>query len=130
MSKAYRDVVGVPTIGYGTTRINGVKVKMGQTISEKQAHGYLMADVRKFESELNILITVPLSQNEYDALITFVYNLGATKLRRSTLLRLINAEKYSAAGEQFTRWTKADGKVLRGLIKRRKAEQQLFTLNS
>ncbi|MFK3971128.1 lysozyme [Pseudomonas sp. NPDC087358] len=110
------------TIGYGTTR----GVKPGMKITAEQAEQYLKADVARFEPELAALVKVPLTQNQWDALMSFVYNLGTPNLASSTLLKLLNAGDYVRAADQFGRWNKAAGKELPGLTKRRAAEQALF----
>lgn len=120
--QAYQDSVGVWTIGYGTTR----GVKAGMKISKDQAERMLLNDVARFEPEVERLITAPLNQDQWDALISFTYNLGAANLESSTLRRLLNAGDYAAAAEQFTRWNKAGGQVLAGLTRRRVAERDLF----
>ena len=120
--EAYQDSVGVWTIGYGTTR----GVKQGMRITAAQAEEYLKTDVARFEPELSALVKVPLSQNQWDALMSFVYNLGSANLASSTLLKFLNAGDYARAADQFTRWNKAGGTVLPGLTKRRAAEQALF----
>ncbi|HGY9618318.1 TPA: lysozyme [Pseudomonas putida] len=120
--QAYQDSVGVWTIGYGATR----GVKAGMKISKEQAERMLLNDVQRFEPEVQRLITVPLSQNQWDALMSFTYNLGAANLESSTLCRLLNAGNYASAAEQFPRWNKAGGQVLAGLVRRRAAERDLF----
>lgn len=120
--QAYQDAVGVWTIGYGTTR----GVKAGMSISKEQAECMLLSDVQRFEPEVYRLIKVSLNQNQWDALICFIYNLGAANLESSTLRRLLNAGDYAGAAEQFPRWSKAGGKVLNGLVRRRAAERELF----
>jgi len=120
--QAYQDSVGVWTIGYGTTR----GVKAGMKIRKDQAERMLLNDVARFEPEVERLITAPLNQDQWDALISFTYNLGAANLESSTLRRLLNAGDYAAAAEQFTRWNKAGGQVLAGLTRRRAAERDLF----
>ncbi|RRV49596.1 lysozyme [Pseudomonas sp. p106] len=120
--QAYQDAVGVWTIGYGTTR----GVSAGISITNEQAERMLLNDVQRFEPEVERLITAPLSQNQWDALISFTYNLGAANLESSTLRRLLNAGDYAGAAEQFPRWNKAGGKVLPGLVRRRAAERELF----
>ncbi|HCE7950020.1 lysozyme [Pseudomonas aeruginosa] len=119
---AYQDSVGVWTIGYGTTR--GVTRYM--TITVEQAERMLSNDLQRFEPELDRLVKVPLNQNQWDALMSFVYNLGAANLESSTLRRLLNAGDYAGAAEQFLRWNKAGGKVLPGLVRRRASERELF----
>ena len=120
--KAYQDSVGVWTIGYGATR--GVSAAM--SITAEQAERMLQNDLGRFEPDLDRLVQVPLSQNQWDALMSFVYNLGAANLGSSTLLKLLNSGDYAGAAEQFPRWNKAGGQVLAGLTKRRAAERQLF----
>ena len=120
--KSYQDSVGVWTIGYGTTR--GIGPSMSITI--EQAERMLMNDIARFEPELDKLAKVPLNQSQWDALTSFVYNLGATNLGSSTLLKRLNAGDYSGAAEQFPRWNNAGGQVLAGLTKRRAAERQMF----
>ncbi|GLO14708.1 lysozyme [Pseudomonas putida] len=120
--QAYQDSVGVWTIGYGATR----SVKAGMKISKEQAERMLLNDVKRFEPEVERLITSPLNQNQWDALMSFTYNLGAANLESSTLRRLLNAGSYPAAADQLPRWNKAGGKVLPGLVRRRAAERELF----
>ncbi|WP_422419104.1 lysozyme [Pseudomonas sp. GZD-222] len=119
---AYRDAVGVWTIGYGATR----GVKAGMSITKEQAERMLLNDVQRFEPEVERLVQVPLTGNQWDALVSFTYNLGAANLESSTLLRLLNRGDYAGAAEQFPRWNKAGGKVLPGLVRRRAAERVLF----
>jgi lysozyme len=123
--KAYPDPAHgwrVPTIGYGTTR----GVKMGQEISKERADELLREDVARFDGYIEALVRVPLTQGQWDALSSFVYNLGPGALEKSTLLRLLNAGDYSGAAAQFDRWVYASGKRLSGLVKRRAAERALF----
>lgn len=125
--KAYDDGVGVWTIGFGTIKYpNGVRVEKGDTCSEEQAESYLKNDLVKFENAINRLVKVPLTQNQFDALASFTYNLGETNLSSSTLLRKLNTKDYKGAADQFERWNKAGGKVMNGLTRRRKAEKELF----
>lgn len=120
--QAYQDSVGVWTIGYGTTR----GVKAGMKISKDQAERMLLNDVQRFEPEVQRLVTAPLSQNQWDALMSFTYNLGSANLESSTLRRLLNAGDYQGAADQFPRWNKAGGQVLAGLTRRRADERELF----
>lgn len=119
---AYKDVVGVVTIGYGTTS----GVKMGDTITKERAEELLREDVKRFEDQVMRLVKVRLTQGQFDALVSFIYNLGAGNLSNSTLLRLLNAGDYAGAAAQFERWNKAGGKTLAGLVRRRAAERALF----
>ncbi len=120
--KSYDDGVGVQTIGYGSTR----GIAKGMTITQEQAERMLKNDIARFEPEIEKLVKVPLSQNQWDALMSFTYNLGATNLASSTLLKLLNAGDYARAAEQFGRWNRAGGKEFSGLARRRAAEQKIF----
>ncbi|WP_167955159.1 glycoside hydrolase family protein [Anaerosporobacter faecicola] len=120
--KAYRCPAGVLTIGYGHTR----GVYEGQTITNVQATTYLKNDVIKFERAVNDLVKVRITQNMFDSLVSFVYNLGPGALKNSTLLKLLNCEDYVKSSLEFAKWNKAGGKVLSGLVKRRSLEKKLF----
>lgn len=111
------------TVGYGHT---GPDVSPGLTITADRADEFLRADVAKCEHCIGSLVTVPLDQGQFDALCSFVFNLGCNTLRNSTLLRLLNQGDYSGAQAQFSRWDHAGGKVLAGLTKRRAAEAEMF----
>lgn len=124
--KAYDDGVGVWTIGYGTTAINGVTVKKGDTCTAEQAKSYMAQDLKKFESAVNTAVKVQLNQNQFDALVSLTYNIGIGAFKGSTLLKQLNAKDYKGAAEQFSRWNRGGGRVLNGLIKRRKIEMELF----
>lgn len=119
---AYQDSVGVWTIGYGHTK----GVQAGQEITESYAEALLKEDVRAAENCIEKLVTVPLTQGEFDALCSFTFNLGCGALRNSTLLKKLNDSNYDGAAEEFKRWNHAGGKVLEGLTKRRLAEAQRF----
>lgn len=119
---AYRDAVGVWTIGYGTT----TNVNPGMRISESQAEELLRRDLLRFETAVNKLVRVPLTDNQFSALVSFVYNVGERNLANSTLLRLLNQGNYQAAANEFLRWNRAGGRVLNGLTRRRQAERALF----
>ncbi len=124
---AYDDGVGVWTIGYGTIKYpNSVRVKKGDTCTEQQAEDYLRNDLAKFEAAINKLVKVPLTQNQFDALASFTYNLGETNLTNSTLLKKLNKGDYQGAADQFLVWNRAGGKVMKGLVRRREAERALF----
>lgn len=124
---AYDDGVGVWTIGYGTIKYpNGQAVKKGDVCTGEQADQYFNNDLVKFENSINSLVKVPLNQNQFDALVSFAYNLGATNLSNSTLLRKLNSKDYKGAAAEFPKWNKAGGKVMAGLTRRRLAEQELF----
>ena len=124
--QAYQDSVGVWTIGYGTTRINGQPVKAGMTITEDQALQLVQQEVNKLWSQIEQISRVNLNQNQMNALVDFAYNLGFNALKTSTLMNKVNAGDFTGAANEFNRWVYAGGKVLPGLVKRREAEKQLF----
>jgi lysozyme len=121
--EAYQDSVGVWTIGYGHT---GPDVHAGLSITQEQAGALLLQDVGTAVATVNRLVTVPLTQNQFDALVDFVFNLGSGNFARSTLLRELNAGNTAAAAAQFLVWNRAGGVVLPGLTRRRQAEAELF----
>lgn len=122
-AKAYVCPAGVLTIGYGHT---GKDVKSGQVITEQRGVELLAQDVGRFERAVDRLVKVPLAQNQYDALVSFTYNVGEGNLQSSTLLKKLNAKDYAGAAEQFDRWNRGGGKVLAGLVRRRAAERKMF----
>ena len=120
---AYLDSKGIPTIGWGHT----AGVSMGDTCTQEQADLWLMQDTQTAVNDVNRLVNTPLTQNEFDALCDFVYNVGGGNFAESTMLKLINAGNLEAAAEEFTRWDHAGGVIVAGLLRRRVAEQQEFT---
>jgi len=120
---AYKCPAGILTIGYGHT---GQDVHTGKTITQEEAELLLKQDLRIHCNNVSKLVIVPLSQNQFDALVSFEYNIGYGAFKSSTLLKLLNEGKYINASEQFARWKYAGGKVLAGLVKRRQAEKDLF----
>jgi lysozyme len=124
----YKDAVGVPTIGIGTIKYpSGKSVSMSDpAITEDEALDYLHNDLKSAAQDVERLVTVPINDNQFGALCSFVYNLGAGALEHSTLLKLLNSGDVSGAAEQFLRWDHAGGKVLAGLTRRRQAERALF----
>ena len=124
---AYQDSVGVWTIGYGWTQpVDGKPIRAGMTIKQETAERLLKTGLVSYESDVSRLVKVGLNQGQFDALVSFTYNLGARSLSTSTLLRKLNAGDYAGAAEEFLRWNKAGGKVLNGLTRRREAEHALF----
>jgi lysozyme len=123
---AYKCPAGVWTIGYGHT----VTAKRGQTITQEQADELLRADLINSEESVKALVKVPLQQCQFDALVSFVFNLGRGAFAKSGLLKLINAKNIVNAAQEFPKWNKARvGGVLQalpGLTKRRHEEQCLF----
>lgn len=121
----------IPTIGYGHTgKVDGKTLDMNNkiTISRQKAEELLREDVKSFELLVKKYITVPLTQNQFDALVSFTYNLGGESLRNSTLRKVLNQGKYNEVSTQLMRWVFANGKRLEGLIRRRAAEADLFKL--
>lgn len=110
------------TIGYGHTHT----AKQGMVITEAQAEGLLRKDVAWVEGAINRLVVVPLTQNQFDALASLVFNIGEGGFATSTLLRLLNSKDYEGAANQFHRWNKQKGVALKGLTNRRKEEMELF----
>ena len=124
---AYQDSVGVWTIGYGWTQpVDGKPLRAGMTIKQETAERLLKTGLVSYESDVSRLVKVDLTQGQFDALVSFTYNLGARSLSTSTLLRKLNASDYAGAADEFLRWNKAGGKVLNGLARRREAERALF----
>lgn len=125
--EAYKDVVGVWTIGYGHTSMAGPPtVKAGMKITEQEATDLLISDLKKYEEMVKRNVKVDLNENQYGALVSFTYNLGEGNLRSSTLLKKINAKDFLGASNEFIKWNKAGGQVLKGLTRRRNAEKALF----
>jgi lysozyme len=120
---AYLCPAGKLTIGYGHT---GPDVKAGMTITKDQANQLLIQDTKKFADAVNEMVTVPITQNMFDALVSFTYNLGPQNLRDSTLLKKLNAGDKQGAADEFLKWNKSNGKVLDGLTARRESERELF----
>lgn len=125
--KAYKCPAGVWTIGWGTTEpINGVKPHEGMVITQQQADDLLIKNLKAYENAVNKYVTYSINQNQFDALVSFAYNCGNGALKTSTLLKKLNAGDIEEAANEFLRWNKANGKVLKGLTRRREAERKLF----
>lgn len=126
-NKPYLDVVGIPTIGIGSTRYeDDSKVTMQDPeISDARAEELLHHALAVFEAGINKLVIVEISQNQFDAVACFCYNIGLGNFEKSTMLKKINLMDDSAADE-FARWNKAGGHVVDGLTRRRAAEADLF----
>lgn len=124
--KAYFDVAGIPTIGYGHTK----DVHMGQSCTVQQADRWLREDALEAEKAVNRLVTVPISQSEFNSLVSFAFNLGAGALGGSTLLKMLNAGDKMGAAMEFQRWSKAkvggELKPVTGLLLRRFDEARVF----
>jgi lysozyme len=121
---AYYCPAGKLTIGVGST---GPHVKVGMTITAQEADDLFTKDLGRFEKAVNRMVHVPLSQEQFDALVSFSFNLGEANLEKSTLLKMLNEKNYSGAANQFKQWNRSRGKILPGLVRRRAAEAALFS---
>ena len=119
---SYQDVAGIWTIGYGHTG----NVRPGMSITQEQADSFLQSGLKKFERCINRCVAVPLTQNMFDALVSFTYNVGTGALQRSTLLRKLNRGDTEGAAAEFDKWIHAGKKVFPGLVRRRREEKELF----
>ena len=121
--EAYQDQVGVWTIGWGHTG----NVYAGQEITQDEADALLETDLTKFENGVSNLVKVPITDNQFAALVSFAFNLGLGALGGSTLLKLVNAQDIDGASLEFLKWDHAGGKPSDGLLRRRTAESMLFS---
>jgi lysozyme len=120
----YMCPAGKPTIGYG--HVIMPRENLPNIITKDQAEMILIDDLKIYEGSVNDAVTVDLHQNGFDALVSFVFNVGGTAFRKSTMLRLINQDDFEGAAKQFDRWVYAAGRKLPGLVARRKAERELW----
>jgi len=120
--EAYKCAAGVWTYGWGSTK----GVKEGDTITQEEADKLLIVEMSEYEGYVNDLVKVDLKQNEFDALVSWVYNLGPNNLSSSTLLQRLNNKDWDDVPNQIKRWNKAGGEVKQGLVRRREAEALLF----
>lgn len=123
--ESYLCAANVPTIGYGSTK----DVKMGMTISQERAEELLLEDLEVYEGAVIKAVEVPLHQHQFDALVSWTFNLGGANLNASTMLKVLNKGAYEDVPYQMKRWNKAGGQVLEGLTRRRLAESLLFEGN-
>lgn len=121
-AKAYQDVVGVWTIGYGSTK----NVKPGDTITKTEAEQRLREELVEYERAVEKNCTVQPNQNQFDALVSFCYNVGPGNFRKSSVLKAHNRSDFQAAARAFALWNRAGGKVWAGLTRRRMAEAALY----
>lgn len=119
----YLDAIGKPTIGYGHLLSSDSELEQ---ITQEQAEEILKDDLKRFEVGIVKLITSPLNQNQFDALISFSFNLGLGTLQRSTLRMKLNRGEYEGAAGEFLKYIRAGGRVMNGLVARRHAEGMLF----
>lgn len=125
--KRYLCPANKPTIGYGHVIVDSERATLWDVeLTEDQATKLLMKDLVRFEDAVSAMVAVPLTQGQFDALVSFAYNLGEAKLRSSTLLKLLNAGDYDGARKQINRWVYSNGKKLEGLIRRRARETEMF----
>ena len=120
--EAYRCAANVLTIGYGSTK----GVKEGDTITQEEADSLLLHEMDEYESYINDMVKSDLKQNEFDSLVSWVFNLGPSNLSSSTLLQKLNNKDWNDVPNQIKRWNKAGGQVKQGLVRRREAEALLF----
>lgn len=121
--EAYQCSANVWTIGYGHT----AGVNEGDSIDQEAADALLKTDLEEFEGYVNDAVKVPLTQNQFDALVCWTYNLGVGNLNSSTMLKVLNDGDYDKVPGEMARWNKANGEVLAGLERRRKAEGLLWS---
>ena len=127
--KPYLDAVNIPTIGFGSTYYeDGTKVTLkDKPITEERATELLEFIANKtFSENINKVVKVPLNQNQFDALVSFAYNIGNKNFNWSTLLKKLNLSDYQGASLEFGRWNQTNGKILNGLVLRRQKERELF----
>lgn len=126
--KPYRDSVGIPTIGIGSTYYeDGTKVKMtDKAITKERAIQLAKNVVKSFEQQVNKSILLPMTQNQFDAMVLLCYNIGESSFARSSVVRHFNKGNLQQAADSFLLWNKAGGRVVRGLTNRRKKERELF----
>lgn len=127
-SKPYKCPAGIPTIGYGSIwTIDGDRVTMSHhEITEKEGEALLRRELNHVEKIIPKLIKVPLTENQFSSLCSFTYNVGSGNLQASTLRMKLNRGDYDGAANEFPKWRRAGGKILRGLVRRREAERNLF----
>jgi len=125
--EVYLDAAGLPTIGYGHLLLPGEAEMFKNGISESAGEALLIKDVLLAEQAVCRLIKVPLTDGQFDALVSFTFNLGSGALQRSTLRWKVNREEHEAAPAEFMKWVWAGGRKLKGLIRRREAEATLYS---
>ena len=126
--RPYRDSVGIPTIGIGSTYYeDGTKVKMSdKAITKERAIQLAKNVVKSFEAQVNKSILPTMTQNQFDAMVLLCYNIGESGFARSSVVRNFNAGNLQKAADSFLLWNKAGGKVVKGLVNRRNIERTLF----
>jgi lysozyme len=124
--EVYLCPAGKRTAGYGTTGHGVAEMPLGAPITQEQADAWLAEDVAEFAQAVEKAVKVPVTQNEFDALTSFAYNVGVEAFEHSTLLKKLNERDRAGAAAEFLRWIHAGGRELSGLVKRRAAERELF----
>lgn len=124
--KVYLDPIGLPTVGVGHLCQPHEGFRLGEIITRERSRELLRIDIERFEKAINELVLRQLNQNQFDAVVSFAFNVGTTTFRRSSVLRLLNESRFADAANFLLRYRFADGKSLKGLLRRRKAERQLF----
>lgn len=129
--KAYKDPVGILTIGYGHTSAAGTpEVKLGMVITREEAEAMLRRDLVTYEKAVADAVKVDLTSNQNSACVSLCYNIGPGNFKKSSVLRFINQGRFDDAADAFLLWNRAGGKILSGLVKRRAAEAALFLKGS
>ena len=124
---AYKDSVGIWTVGIGFITVDGQKVTEGMTLDEDQIKEQFFKQITKYEDAVNDNVTSEINQNQFDALVSFTFNLGSGALKSSTLLKKVNIDPSDATiANEFLKWNKAGGRVIDGLTRRRQAEANLY----
>jgi len=127
-SNVYLDPIGIPTIGYGSIwDSHGHRVTINHpSISKDEGEILLRNEIKHVERAIEKLTEVPLTSNEFSALCSFTYNVGSGNYQASTLRNKLNDDDYDGAADEFPKWRRAGGRILKGLVRRREAEQELF----
>ena len=126
-NKAYKDSVGIWTVGIGFITVDGVKVNENTTLTNDQIEEQFFKQIVKYENAVNNNVKSVLNQNQFDALVSFTFNLGEGSLKSSTLLKKVNVNPNDTSiSAEFLKWNKAGGRVIDGLTKRRQAEAKLY----
>lgn len=122
----YICAAGYPTIGFGHVVLPTESFQ--NSLTEEEGEGILLRDVAKAERSISRLINVSLTSNEFDALVSWTFNLGAGALQRSTLRMKLNRAEYDEVPDEMRKWTRAGGRLLKGLVRRRETEARIFSL--
>lgn len=122
----YKDAAGYPTIGYGHLLLPGEEIKFRNGITKEQGRELLRQDIKVAEDAVNKYVNASMTQNQFDALVSFTYNVGGGNFQNSTLRKRVNEGRITDAANEFLRWIRAGGKVLLGLQRRRAKERKMF----